>query len=189
MVREMARPRDPQVSEAITGATLRLLAERGFPRMSMEAVAAEAGVGKPAIYRRFADKAELVAAAIAEQLPVLDPPELGDSKAELWAATTQGFPADTQAYVGLIGGLMAEQNYHPELIEAFRRSILLPRRAIARTVIERAQERGDVRADLDPEMLLDLLAGPLLARAFTGDDTGPAWRKRAFELWWDSVRA
>jgi AcrR family transcriptional regulator len=185
----MARPRDPHVTEAIRGATLELLERRGFARMSMEAVADAAGVGKPAIYRRFTGKADLVAAVIAEQLPVLDPPDLGDSEAELRAAMDGGFPADAQSYVGLIGGMMAEQPHHPELIAAFRDHILLPRRAIVRGLIERAQARGDVRRDLDPEMAIDLLAGPLLARAFAGHDTGRAWRERAFALWWEAVRA
>ena len=55
----MARPLDPDIDIAIKAATLALLRERGFARMSMEAVAGAAGVGKPAIYRRFADKATL----------------------------------------------------------------------------------------------------------------------------------
>src|SRR5919108_6526420 len=116
----MARPLDPTVDEAITSATLVLLTERGFARMSMEAIATAARVGKPAIYRRFRDKAELVATVIANQLPALDPPDLGDTRAELWQAVERGFPADGAAYVGLIGGLIAEQERHPDLIDAFR---------------------------------------------------------------------
>ncbi len=142
----MARRLDPQVDDAIETATLALLTERGFARMSMEAVAGVAGVGKPAIYRRHPDKAALVAAVIARQLPELDPPDLGDTRAELWRAVEQGFPEDGAAYVGLIGGLIAEQERHPELIDAFRRSVLHPRRAIARALIERGQERGDLRS-------------------------------------------
>ena len=65
-------------------ATLTLLRERGFARMSMEAVATVAGVGKPAIYRRFRDKAELVATVIEGRLPQLELPDLGDTRAELY---------------------------------------------------------------------------------------------------------
>ena len=68
--------------------------------MTIEAVAAAAGVGKPAIYRRHADKAALVAAVIAGQLPVLTVPDLGDTRAELWQAVELGFPEDGAAYVG-----------------------------------------------------------------------------------------
>ena len=180
----MGRPLDPDVGDAIDAATLQLLTELGFARMSMEAVASAAGVGKPAIYRRHPDKASLVAHVIAGQLPEFDPPDLGDTRADLWLAVEQGFPADGDEYVGLIGGLIAEQQRHPELIEAFRRSVLGPRRAVGRALIERGQDRGDLRRDVKPEAALDLFAGPFLARVFAGLDTGPRWRKAAFATWW-----
>src|SRR3712207_3533430 len=146
----MARRFDPNIDEAIADAALTLLRERGFARMSVEAVADRAGVGKPAIYRRFASKAALVAAVIDRELPPLDPPALGDTYAELREALEDGLPADGPAYVGLIGGLIAEQRRHPELIEAFRRSVLGPRRARVAAAIERGQARGDLRSDIPP---------------------------------------
>ena len=185
----MARPLDTKIDDAIHAATLALLAERGFARMSVEAVAAAAGVGKPAIYRRHSDKASLVAAVIARSLPVLQPPDLGDTRAELWQAVEQGFPPDGATYVGLIGGLIAEHERHPELIDAFRRHVLHPRRAVVRALIERGQERGDLRRDIEPEAALDLFAGPFVARVFAGADTGPRWRRSAFETWWSLLQA
>ena len=184
----VVRTLDPSIDEAIMDAALALLVEHGFARMSMEAVARAAGVGKPAIYRRFTDKASLVGHVISRQLPVLKLPDLGDTRAELWCAVEQGLPADGPSYVGMIGGLIAEQDRHPELITAFRQSILLPRRAIVGTIIERGQTRGDIRADIDPDAALDLMAGPFLARVFAGLDTGPRWRKDAFAGWWDILR-
>ena len=152
----------------------------------MDAVAAEAGVGKPAIYRRFRDKAALVADVISRQLPVLEAPDLDDTRAELWQAF-HGMPRDGPSYLRLIGGLIAEQERHPELIEAFRTVILLPRRAAVLSLIERGQARGDIRSDLDAQWALDALAGPILARVFAGDDTGPAWRRHAFDTWWRAI--
>jgi AcrR family transcriptional regulator len=184
----MVRTLDRSVDEAISAAALTLLVEHGFARMTIEAVAKAAGVGKPAIYRRFSDKAGLVAHVISRQLPVLELPDLGDSRAELWSAVQQGLPADGPSYVGLIGGLIAEQGRHPELIEAFRERILLPRRAIVRSIIERGQTRGQIRVDLDPEAALELMAGTFLARVFAGLDTGPRWREAAFETWWEILR-
>jgi hypothetical protein len=55
-------------------------------------------------------------------------------------------------------------------------------------VVAVGQARGDIRSDIPPMAALDLLAGPLLARAFAGEDTGPRWRKQAFETWWSLVR-
>src|SRR4051812_12374814 len=170
------RPRDPGVDVALTRATMELLGERGFARMSMEAVAQQAGVGKPAIYRRYRDKGELVASAVASLLPVMEPPDLGDTEAELRTLVDQGFPPDAARYLGVIGGLAAEHHHHPELIAAFRERVLLPRRAVGITVIERGRARGDLRKDITAEAMLDLFSGPWLARAFAGLDVGPKWR-------------
>ncbi len=185
----MPRAMDPTIDQALETATLELLAERGFAGMSVEAIASAAGVGKPAIYRRYPDKATLVAAVIAGRLPVLDVPDLGDTREELWQAVERGFPEDGAAYVALIGGLMAEHRRHPELIAAFRRSVLHPRRAVGLELITRGQRRGDIRADVEPEIALDLFAGPFLARVFAGLDTGSHWRRAAFTAWWELVQA
>jgi AcrR family transcriptional regulator len=189
----MARPRDPNITEALLDAAAELVAERGFAGVSMEAVAARAGVGKPAIYRRFSNKTALVVAAIARALPVPEAPgpsaANGDTRGVLRGLMDHGLPADGEGYVALIGGLMAEHRRHPELIEAFRTEILLPRRAIVAATVKAAQQRGDLRADLYPEAAIDLLAGPFLARIFAGLDVGPGWRDEMFERWWGIMRA
>jgi AcrR family transcriptional regulator len=184
----MARTLDPAVDDAIAAAAFELLTARGFAAMTMEAVATLARVGKPAIYRRFTDKAALVAAVIRRQLPVMDVSDLGNTRDELWRAMKQGLPREGPAYVRLIGGLIAEEDRHPDLIDAFRRHVLHPRRAAVCSLIERGQERGDIRADVDPERALDFLAGSFLARVFAGIDTGPRWRRNTFETWWQIIR-
>jgi len=183
----MPRPRDPNVDEAIVAATVALLGERGFGAMTMEAVAERAVVGKPAIYRRFADKVALVEAVIRSQLPELEVPDRGDTRAELWESVRKGLPADGPGYLRLIGGLVAEELRHPELIAAFREHVLLPRRAVVVALIERGKERGDIATAVDPVAALDTMAGSYLARAFAGLDIGPSWRRRAFESWWDTI--
>ncbi len=184
----VARTLDSGVDAAIAAAAMALLSEQGFGAMTIEAVAARARVGKPAIYRRFADKAALVTDVIARQLPELEVPDLGDSRAELWQAVKEGFPADAPSYVRLIGGLIAEEERHPELIAAFRENVLGPRRAFVRSLIERGKTRREIRAAVDPIAAVDSLAGPLLARAFAGIETGPEWRRENFETWWENVR-
>ena len=188
----MARPLDPRADEAITDATLALLSERGFAAMTMEEVAQRAKVGKPTIYRRFPSKAALVTAVLERQLPELEDleiPDLGDTRTELHTLISTGFPPDGTSYVRLTGGLIAEQERHPELIEAYRVNILRPRRSITCALIERGQERGDIRPDIAPEDAVDLIVGPFLARVFAGKDTGPEWNERAFETWWKILKA
>ena len=68
----MVRTLDPSIDDAIAVATLRLLSDSGFARLTVEGVARAAGVGKPAIYRRFGDKTALVAHVISSQLPALE---------------------------------------------------------------------------------------------------------------------
>jgi AcrR family transcriptional regulator len=165
------------------------MAEEGFARMTMESVAKAAGVGKPAVYRRFKDKAELVAAAFASVLHVVDPPDLGDTRAELDVLFAQLVPPDPEGWVGFVGGLFAEHRRHPEVVEAFRRGVLLPRRAAARRAVERGQARGDLRADLDPEVLLDFMVGPGLARVLAGGPVDDEWRARGIALWWELASA
>jgi AcrR family transcriptional regulator len=186
--RPAGRPRDPAITQAITATARRLLAEEGFARMSVERLAAEAGVGKPAIYRRFRTKAEVVAAAIAEELPTLDVPDLGDTQAEARTLWASGLPIDGLPYVSLIGGLLVEHRRHPELIKAFRDNVLLPRREVGRVVVARGQERGDIRPELDPILVVDSLVGPYFARVIAGLETTVEWREHAFEMWWENVR-
>jgi hypothetical protein len=83
---------------------------------------------------------------------------------------------------------MAEHQRHPELIAAFRRTVLLPRRAVGLALIERGRRRGDIRRDLEPVTAIDLFAGPFLARVFAGEDTGDRWRRTAFAAWWNLVK-
>lgn len=156
--------------------------------MSVERLATEAGVGKPAIYRRFRTKAEIVAAAILDELPVLEVPDVGDTEAEARQLWGHGLPVDGLPYISLIGGLIAEHKRHPELIQAFRDNVLLPRREVGRLVIVRGQERGDIRAELDPILVVDSLVGPYFARVFAGLHTSMAWREQAFQMWWDNIR-
>jgi AcrR family transcriptional regulator len=184
----MPRPRDPKVDEAITAATVRLLGEKGFGQMTIEEVAELAAVGKPAIYRRYGNKAELVAAVIRAQPSEPEVPDLGDTRAELWQAVRQGLPPDGQGYLRLIAGLVAVESSHPELIAAFRESILAPRRAVVVSLLERGVERGDLRPGLEPVAAVDQMAGAYLARAFAGLGTGSAWRRRQFEIWWDEIK-
>ncbi|HVL94450.1 MAG TPA: TetR/AcrR family transcriptional regulator [Solirubrobacteraceae bacterium] len=181
----MPRPQDPQITEAVLDAAMELVAERGFASVSMEAIAARAGVGKPAIYRRFADKRDVVVAAIARALPPMEPsPAAGGARGHLRALIEQATPSEPERYAALIGGLMSEHRRHPELIAAFRESILLPRRAIVRAAIERAQREGVLRDDRDAELGVDLIGGAFLARAYAGLPMDAAWREALFESWW-----
>jgi AcrR family transcriptional regulator len=185
----MPRPLDPDIDRAITGTTLKLLRERGFARMSVEAVASEAGVGKPAIYRRHADKAELVTAAIRSILPVLDEPDTGSTRGDLVSLAQQARGMTEGPFARLLGTVLAEQDRQPEVMEAFRERIVAPRREMARRVVKRGMERGEVRADLDVEQALDAFAGNIIGRHVVGLPFDDAWFEAAIEFFWRGIRA
>src|SRR3954466_9310714 len=114
------RPRDERVSQAILEAALGQLLERGYGGMSMDGVAATAGVGKPAIYRRHRNKAELVTAAIRSILPVLDLPDTGSTRDDIHQVASQARPMTEGPFAMLVGSVLAEQERQPDLMEAFR---------------------------------------------------------------------
>lgn len=167
--RTPGRPRSEQAHAAILTATLSLLEQVGFVDLSIEAVAARAGVGKTTIYRWWPTKAVLVADAfMSSVIRETRFPDTGSVREDL-RAQMQRIAAVFRAPRGrilrsLIGGGQSD----PELIEAFRNRWLLPRRAEAIGILQRAKDRGELSQDVDGNMLLDTLYGPLYFRLLAG---------------------
>jgi AcrR family transcriptional regulator len=165
-VRQMGRPRDARADRAILETTLELIAERGIHAFRTEDVAARAGVGKGAIYRRYRSKDKLVTAAVAELVrEEIGLPDTGSTRGDLLVLMREAvelyrssMPAQLMPKVI---GAMAE---HPELARAVRDGFLAGRRAALSEVLRRGVERGDLRPDLDLELALDVLGGPLFYR-------------------------
>ncbi|HZD37211.1 MAG TPA: TetR/AcrR family transcriptional regulator [Actinomycetes bacterium] len=155
------RPRSERAHEAILNATLELLLEEGFTRMSIEAVGKRAGVGKATIYRRWPSKADLVVGAVAamKEQPLVDP-DRGSVREDLLFLARQAFrPSESGEVTELMLRLASARAHHPELQEAFMRHIVAPRRQIVADVLRRGVERGEIRADIDIELALDVLMG------------------------------
>jgi AcrR family transcriptional regulator len=155
------RPRSERAHEAILNATLDLLLEEGFTRMSIEAVASRAGVGKATIYRRWPSKADLVVEAVAcmKEQPFVDP-DSGGVREDLVYLARQAFrPKDSTEVTELMLRLASARARHPELQDAFMRHIVEPRRRIVAEVLRRGVERGEIRSDIDIELALDVLMG------------------------------
>jgi AcrR family transcriptional regulator len=155
------RPRSERAHEAILEATLDLLLEEGFTRMSIEAVATRAGVGKATIYRRWPSKADLVVEAVAcrKEQPFVDP-DSGGVREDLVSLARQAFrPRESSEVTELMLRLASARARHPELQEAFMRHIVEPRRRIVADVLRRGVERGEIRSDIDIELALDVLMG------------------------------
>jgi AcrR family transcriptional regulator len=183
------RPRDERASQAILQAALGQLLERGYGGMSMEGVAKAAGVGKPAIYRRYANKAELLAAAIRSILPELDVPDTGSTREDIHTITAQARPMTAGPIGQLVGVVLAEEKRQPDLMAAFREQIVMPRRAMSKAILRRGIERGDVRPDLDVEQAADVFVGNVLGRQLSGLPHDDRWFESALEFLWRGVKA
>ena len=167
------RPRSMQSQQAILDATFTLLATEGFEAMSIEAIAARAGVGKKTIYRWWDSKEVLVIDAIKNvqrmKNPVIDTGSLRDDLITLFRTTFQVWsnPASRHLLLELVG-LMST---HPEIFQAYYDQILAERIQQALQIVKGAQARGEVRQDLDAIEILSLLAGPLWYQMLFSADT------------------
>ncbi len=171
--RRPGRPRSEQCDLAIRAAVLDLLVEEGFAGISIEGVAARAGVGKATIYRRWPSKEDLVVdAVVTHSLEHVVSPDTGSLRGDLLVllrAMIEKFRRDGP----LVLAFTAEQHHHPQLAEAFRRTFLDDRRAASREIFERAVARGELPPDADLELLQDVGAAILWHRlAVTGAPVG-----------------
>jgi AcrR family transcriptional regulator len=164
--RPLGRPRDERTDRAILQATLGLIAERGVHGFRTEDVATRAGVGKGAIYRRHRSKDDLVTAAVGalvdEEIVV---PDTGSTRADLLALMHEAVELYRGSVPGrLMPNLVTAMAERPELAQVFREGFLIRRRLALTEVLRRGVDRGDLRADIDLELALDVLGGPLFYR-------------------------
>lgn len=177
------------MTEAILRATGELLAQ-GYAAMSVEKVASRAGVGKTAIYRRFASKAELAAAAIATLRSVDEELELGSAREEIREHLRRSYAAIVEGPgLSMAGTLLVERHRNPELLETFRERVIRPVMRASRASLERGRARGELQADADLDVALEALVGQLYARALTGNEFDPGWIDRAVALVFDGIGA
>lgn len=165
------RPRSEKARKAILEAAAELLLGRGLGAVSMDAVAERAGVSKATIYRWWPTKETLALDALytrwAAAAPV--PGDTGSVSGDLvellqpWVELVRTGP-----YARVIAALLTKAGTDPVFAEQYRRHVVEPRRDQARQILERAVVRGELPADLDLEVALDLIYGPLYHRLLQG---------------------
>lgn len=177
-VRGRGRPRSAAADEAILEATRDLLAEGGWAELTVEGVAARAGVAKTTVYRRFASRTDLAVAAVA-QLMAAARTAPGANGAEdirnAIAASADVYrrPAARAAFLAVI----AETGRDPGLRAAVERDVLAPGRQLVADGLARAVARGEIHIELTDQkidLLYDVLAGALMHRLLVrGDEADP----------------
>lgn len=161
--RKPGRPRSAQAHKAILDAALELLAEEGFQGLSIEDVAARAGVGKTTIYRRWSSKDELVIDAIHEiqvDLTTVDTGNFRNDLVILFKAAYQGIMTHP-LLPQLVLRLISEFQANPEIFQVFLTQLLIPRLQRFIYMVEQAQARGEIRRDIDWTLALELITGPI----------------------------
>jgi AcrR family transcriptional regulator len=158
------RARNPRTHQAILDATVELLAEIGYQELSIERVAARAGVGKATIYRWWNSKSALVIEAMQHGMPLPVPPHTGDPRVDL-RATIEGAARTfaTTPAGATVRALAADIPRDPETAQRLR-DFLRPRRDAAREVLHQAAAVGQLPADVDIETVIDLFVGAIFYR-------------------------
>jgi AcrR family transcriptional regulator len=159
------RPRCPVTHQNILKAARELVEEIGFACLTIEGIAARAGVGKTTIYRRWPNKASIVLDAFFEEVSLQTSfPDTGNVR-EDFRRHLRTFVKELNGPLGCkISMLLANGQFDEEMAEAFRVRWIEPRRDEARLVIQRGIERGEIRQEVDPDVLVDLLYGPVYFR-------------------------
>lgn len=170
--RPPGRPPDPAVGPAVLAAVVELVAERGYEGTTLDAVAARAGVGKPAIYRRWpGGKQEVVAAAVAAMRQSMTPPvDTGTLRGDLLLLAESAIAGVAQC-AHLAAGLTQRLRESPELAQLFRETVVAEDRARFMEILQRAAARGEL-AGMPPAAALaaDLVPAIVLFRALVATE-------------------
>lgn len=164
------RRRNKQAHEAILAAAERLLDQRGYMNVTVEAIATDAGVGKQTIYRWWRSKADIymeLYAVLARRDIHL--PDTGAVDRDLCELLDQLFKLFNHTAAGpALAGLVAESQSNPDLGEFLFAELVTSRRKLYRQLLQRGIRRGEIHPELDIEMAVDILCGPVWYRLLLG---------------------
>jgi AcrR family transcriptional regulator len=163
--RSPGRPRNERSRQAILRSTLKLLRRHGFSALSIEAVSADAHVGKATVYRWWPNKGALVVDAFAASIEdELHFPDSGSVYRDMSVQMNQFLEVLRSRSGRIVAGVIAAGQSDPDLMEEFRARFLRPRRQEAYRTLLRGIDRGELPGDLDLDLVLDLLYGGIYMR-------------------------
>lgn len=163
--RPPGRPRSEEARQAILQSTLKLLGEKGFSDLAIEDIAAHAEVGKATVYRWWPNKGALIADAFAGSTTRnLRFPDTGSVITDMSRQMCQLVKVFRSPRGRIVSAILAAGQNDKELIVAFRERFLWPRRREAYATLKRGVLRGELRKDIDPDLVLDSLYGPIYMR-------------------------
>jgi AcrR family transcriptional regulator len=163
--RPPGRPRSEQARLSILRSSLSLLAKKGFSEFTIEAVAAHASVGKATVYRWWPDKAALIADAFASSTTrKLHFPDTGSVRTDMSQQMRQLVKILLSRRGRIVSAMLGAGQSDSNLIAAFRERFLKPRRQEAYATLRRGILRGQLGKNVDMNLILDSLYGPIYMR-------------------------
>ena len=161
----LGRKRDHTRDQEILDAALEVLAEAGYEGMTVDMVAARAKAGKATVYRRWPSKSELVIEAVScmkrSEYDLDELPDTGTLRGDLVAMIRPHSVEDVEQRMQVMGGLVSMLSRDPHLADAVNEAITAPRAEVNRRLMQRAMDRGEIRADSDIETVAHI--GPSMA--------------------------
>lgn len=159
------RPRDKRTTHSILKAALELGTELGFDGLTMEGIAARAGVGKTTIYRRWPDVWSILADAVLADVDQIAPFQQRATARESFRVSMRLVARSFRGHHGeILRPLIGRAQIDKRLRQALGRHWLHARREISRQIVRRGIASGELRAGLNPDIVLDALYGPLYHR-------------------------
>ncbi|CAH1055364.1 TetR/AcrR family transcriptional regulator [Paenibacillus pseudetheri] len=191
MDKKRGRPRNSEAEASILAASYDLLLETGFGAVTVEKIAERAKVSKATIYKWWPNKAAVIMdgylSAASARLPVPDTGSVMDD-IMIHATNLASFLRSREGKV--ITELIGEGQFDAGLAEAYRTRFFAPRRQEARQLLERGVTRGQLKADLDIGITIDLLYGPIFYRLLiTGDELNKAFVKYLITSAFEGIKA
>ncbi|KEI94324.1 TetR/AcrR family transcriptional regulator [Clostridium botulinum] len=179
MEKRLGRPRSEKTKHAILSAAYELLLENGFGAVTVEKIAERAGVSKATIYKWWPNKAAVVIDAFFDAAVVRLPiPDTGSTINDMIIQVNNLAKFLISREGKVLNEIIAEGQFNQKLAEAYRAIYFKPRRLDSRYILERGISRGELKEDLDIELVIDLIFGPLFYRLLiTGDMVDEAFIK------------
>lgn len=190
--RPRGRPRDARADGAILDAALQAFVDDGYEGMSIESVAARAGVGKTTIYRRWPSKQDLIIAATDSLFEDLSVPDTGDVRSDLASVVRHAHRFLTRTRAGeVLPRMIAEVAAGTSLGQTYLEKVMRPRLEAMRAALAAGKARGELREDLDEHLALASIIGSMmfLRTTRTLPETGDAFADRLVSQLVDGMRA
>ncbi|MDT8718029.1 TetR/AcrR family transcriptional regulator [Clostridium sp. 19966] len=189
MEKKLGRPRSEKTKSDILNSAYELLIENGFGAVTVEKIAERAKVSKATIYKWWPNKAAVVMDSYLDATNIKLPiPDTGSTIEDMFIQVDNFVKFLTTKKGNVIAEIIAEGQYDSNLAAIYRKAYFTPRRNISKEILERGILRGELEKDLDIEITIDLIWGPIFYRLLiTGEEIGDIFIKKLINYAFEGI--